>query len=178
MDERHADTADLGGGSCRFQGSWRLIATPLVHRFPVVTRVTPLSDAVIIAAVLREQRRQGQSFLICPRIQNLDPMLARVQAAAPDLRIVCLHGRLPDGRTEKTSLHPGLLERTAVLQHAKAQPGMIAIAGASQIAVAAPGRAVGLQERQMPRSLRSQRRPRLVPLHVRRRPAPVNTSSR
>ncbi|HMM91879.1 helicase-related protein [Bradyrhizobium sp.] len=72
-----------------------VIATPPVHRLPVVTRVAPLSDAAIAAALLREQRRHGQSFLICPRIQDLEPMLARVQSAAPDLRIVCLHGKLP-----------------------------------------------------------------------------------
>jgi transcription-repair coupling factor (superfamily II helicase) len=72
-----------------------VIATPPVHRLPVVTKLAPLSDAAIAAALLREQRRHGQSFLICPRIQDLDPMLARVQSAAPDLRIVCLHGRLP-----------------------------------------------------------------------------------
>jgi transcription-repair coupling factor (superfamily II helicase) len=72
-----------------------VIATPPVHRLPVVTRVAPLSDAAITAALLREQRRHGQSFLICPRIQDLEPILARVQAAAPDLRITSLHGRLP-----------------------------------------------------------------------------------
>jgi transcription-repair coupling factor (superfamily II helicase) len=72
-----------------------VIATPPVHRLPVVTKVGPLSDAAIVAALLREQRRHGQSFLICPRIQDLEPMLARVQSAAPDLRIVCLHGKMP-----------------------------------------------------------------------------------
>jgi transcription-repair coupling factor (superfamily II helicase) len=72
-----------------------VIATPPVHRLPVVTKVAPLSDAAIAAALLREQRRHGQSFLICPRIQDLERMLARVQSGAPDLRIVCLHGRLP-----------------------------------------------------------------------------------
>jgi transcription-repair coupling factor (superfamily II helicase) len=72
-----------------------VIASPPVHRLPVVTRIAPLSDAAIAAALLREQRRHGQSFLICPRIQDLDPMLARVQSVAPDLRVVCLHGRLP-----------------------------------------------------------------------------------
>ena len=71
------------------------IGTPPVHRLPVVTKVAPLSDTAIAAALLREQRRHGQSFLICPRIQDLDPMLARVQSAAPDLRVVCLHGKLP-----------------------------------------------------------------------------------
>jgi len=72
-----------------------IIASPPVHRLPVATRIAPLSDAAIASALLREQRRHGQSFLICPRIQDLEPMLARVQAVAPDLRIVCLHGKLP-----------------------------------------------------------------------------------
>lgn len=72
-----------------------VIASPPVHRLPVVTKTAPLSDAAIAAALLREQRRHGQSFLICPRIQDLEPMLARVQAVAPELRIVCLHGKLP-----------------------------------------------------------------------------------
>ncbi|MGY3621586.1 DEAD/DEAH box helicase [Bradyrhizobium sp. USDA 10063] len=72
-----------------------VIASPPVHRLPIVTKIAPLSDAAIAAALLREQRRHGQSFLICPRIQDIDPMLARVQSLAPDLRIVCLHGKLP-----------------------------------------------------------------------------------
>jgi transcription-repair coupling factor (superfamily II helicase) len=42
-----------------------VIASPPVHRLPVVTKVAPLSDAAIVAALLREQRRHGQSFLIC-----------------------------------------------------------------------------------------------------------------
>src|SRR6476620_10286698 len=72
-----------------------VIASPPAHRLPIVTKVAPLSDAAIVAALLREQRRHGQSFLICPRIQDLDPTLARLQSVAPDLRIVCLHGKLP-----------------------------------------------------------------------------------
>lgn len=72
-----------------------IIASPPLYRLPVATKIAPLSDAAIASALLREQRRHGQSFLICPRIQDLEPMLARVQAVAPDLHIVCLHGRLP-----------------------------------------------------------------------------------
>ena len=72
-----------------------IIASPPLYRLPVATKIAPLSDAAIASALLREQRRHGQSFLICPRIQDLEPMLARVQAVAPELRIVCLHGRLP-----------------------------------------------------------------------------------
>ncbi|MEH2507814.1 transcription-repair coupling factor (superfamily II helicase) [Bradyrhizobium sp. AZCC 1578] len=84
----------LAGGLAGFR-DLSVIASPPIHRLPVVTKVAPLSDAAIASALLREQRRHGQSFLICPRIQDLDPMLARVQSMAPDLRIVCLHGKLP-----------------------------------------------------------------------------------
>ncbi|WWP83127.1 DEAD/DEAH box helicase [Bradyrhizobium sp. 26S5] len=77
-----------------------VIATPPAHRLPVVTRIAPLSDTAIAAALLRERSRHGQSFLICPRIQDLDPILARVQAVAPDLRIACLHGKLPAGEID------------------------------------------------------------------------------
>src|SRR5262249_38992602 len=73
----------------------RVMPSPPVPRLPVATKIAPLSDAAIASALLREQRRHGQSFLICPRIQDLEPMLARVQALAPDLRIVCLHGKMP-----------------------------------------------------------------------------------
>ncbi|WP_369725605.1 DEAD/DEAH box helicase [Bradyrhizobium sp. LLZ17] len=77
-----------------------IIASPPAYRLPVATKIAPLSDAAIASALLREQRRHGQSFLICPRIQDLDGMLARVQAVAPDLRIVALHGRLPAGEID------------------------------------------------------------------------------
>ncbi|WP_244422257.1 DEAD/DEAH box helicase [Bradyrhizobium sp. ORS 285] len=72
-----------------------VIATPPVHRVPVVTKVAPLSDIAIAAALAREHRRSGQSFLICPRIQDLDPMQARIHALAPELRIITIHGKLP-----------------------------------------------------------------------------------
>ena len=71
-----------------------VIASPPVHRVPVVTRVAPLSDAAIAAALLREQRRRGQSFVICPRIQDLEPMSASIQSMAPELQVVCVHGKL------------------------------------------------------------------------------------
>jgi transcription-repair coupling factor (superfamily II helicase) len=71
-----------------------LIASPPVARAPIATRIAPLSDAAIAAPLLREQRRGGQSFLVCPRISDLDPMLARVRSAAPELRISCIHGKM------------------------------------------------------------------------------------
>jgi transcription-repair coupling factor (superfamily II helicase) len=61
-----------------------------IHRLPIVTKVAPLSDGAIAAALLREQRRRGRSFFNCPRIRR-----ARLHSGVPDLSVVCLHGRLP-----------------------------------------------------------------------------------
>jgi transcription-repair coupling factor (superfamily II helicase) len=72
-----------------------IIASPPVDRVPVATKIAPLSDAAIAAALLREHGRRGQSFLICPRIQDIAPMLARVKASGLDLRVLCIHGKLP-----------------------------------------------------------------------------------
>jgi Helicase conserved C-terminal domain len=52
-------------------------------------------ECAIAAALLRDQRRRGRSFLICPHIRDLEPMRARLQSVVPDLSVVCLHGRLP-----------------------------------------------------------------------------------
>ncbi|NPU66396.1 DEAD/DEAH box helicase [Bradyrhizobium sp. 83012] len=78
-----------------------VIATPPVHRVPVVTKVAPLSDIAIAAALVREHRRNGQSFVVCPRIQDLDPMLARIHTLAPELQIIALHGKLSADEIEE-----------------------------------------------------------------------------
>jgi len=62
------------------------------------------------------------------------------------------------GWAEKMVPRPGRPERTAALQHAKAQSGTFAFPAASQITAAAKIRAVGLRQRQTRRSLRSRRR--------------------
>jgi hypothetical protein len=73
--------------------------------------------------------------------------------AQPGAAAFCVDG----GRTEKTVPRPGLPERAAALQHAKAQPTTLAIPAVSQIIATAKVRAVGLRQKQMRRLLRSQR---------------------
>ena len=91
-----------------------VIATPPVHRVPVATKVAPLSDIAIAAPLVREHRRNGQSFVICPRIQDLDPLLAKVHALVPELRISTIHGKLPTDEIDERLM--GFVEgRTDVL---------------------------------------------------------------
>jgi transcription-repair coupling factor (superfamily II helicase) len=72
-----------------------VITTPPVHRAPVVTRISPFLDATLATALRREYRRRGQSFVICSRIKDIEPMLELLRRTAPELRVVAVHGRLP-----------------------------------------------------------------------------------
>ena len=51
-----------------------VIATPPVRRRPVRTFLAPFDLAVVHEALRREAQRGGQSFFVCPRIQDLQPM--------------------------------------------------------------------------------------------------------
>jgi transcription-repair coupling factor (superfamily II helicase) len=72
-----------------------VIASAPVQRTPVVTKLASITDSTITSALQREHRRGGQSFVICPRISDIEPMLERLRRAVPELTILCLHGRLP-----------------------------------------------------------------------------------
>ena len=63
-----------------------VIATPPARRQPIRTvhrrRSTTRSSR---ARCTRERRRGGQSFVVCPRIEDLAPMRARLAGAAAGL---------------------------------------------------------------------------------------------
>ena len=71
-----------------------LLATPPAERVPVRTFTGPLDEATLRDALLRETRRGGQSFVVCPRIEDIEPMLARLARLAPRLRTLVAHGKL------------------------------------------------------------------------------------
>ena len=71
-----------------------VIATPPVRRRPVRTFVLPFDPVVARDALLREQMQGGQSFVVCPRISDLEPMRERLAQLAPELDIALAHGRM------------------------------------------------------------------------------------
>jgi transcription-repair coupling factor (superfamily II helicase) len=79
-----------------------VIASPPVQRTPVVTKLASLTDSIITSALQREHRMGGQSFVICPRISDIEPMLERLRRAVSDLTILSLHGRLPAQDIDET----------------------------------------------------------------------------
>jgi len=79
-----------------------LIATPPVDRLAVRTFVTPFDGVTIREALLREQFRGGQSFYVCPRIEDLAAVAAELRELVPEIRLGMAHGRLPPTTIENT----------------------------------------------------------------------------
>ena len=74
--------------------SLSVLASPPALRQPVRTVVTDVDDDTIREALVREHRRGGQSFVVCPRIEDIAPLRARLAKLVPDLDVVVAHGSL------------------------------------------------------------------------------------
>ncbi|KQT50973.1 DEAD/DEAH box helicase [Aureimonas sp. Leaf454] len=81
-----------------------VIATPPVLRQPVATRVEPFCDDAVRDALQREKKRGGRSFVVCPRIEDLQPMAERLARIVPDLEVTLLHGKMAAEDLDETML--------------------------------------------------------------------------
>lgn len=72
-----------------------LIATPPVDRLAVRTFVLPFDPVIVREAILRERYRGGQTFYVCPRIDDLDEVAKALAELVPECKVVVAHGRLP-----------------------------------------------------------------------------------
>ncbi|HEX8166758.1 MAG TPA: DEAD/DEAH box helicase [Beijerinckiaceae bacterium] len=79
-----------------------LIATAPARRRPIRTFVTPFDRVTMREALLRERRRGGQSFLVCPRIEDIEPMSARLKELVPELQVLVAHGKMPAEDVDET----------------------------------------------------------------------------
>ncbi|MDB5591462.1 TRCF domain-containing protein [Enterovirga sp.] len=79
-----------------------VLATPPAERQPVRTVVMPLDEATVRDALLREMRRGGQSFVVCPRIEDIAPMAERLARLVPELQVRVAHGQLKPAEIDET----------------------------------------------------------------------------
>ena len=75
--------------------SLNLLETPPARRLSIQTVVSPFEAATVRQALLAEHRRRGQSFLVCPRIEDIEPMAARLRDIVPALDVRVVHGKMP-----------------------------------------------------------------------------------
>jgi transcription-repair coupling factor (superfamily II helicase) len=72
-----------------------LITTPPARRLPTRTAVSSYSAERVRPALLREKKRGGQSFVVVPQIEDMEPMAERLGKLVPGLSVRVAHGRMP-----------------------------------------------------------------------------------
>ncbi|HVV63400.1 MAG TPA: TRCF domain-containing protein, partial [Pseudolabrys sp.] len=72
-----------------------IIASPPVDRLAVRTFVSPFDPLVVREALLRERYRGGQSFYVCPRIEDLAGAKDFLDKNVPEVRVAVAHGQMP-----------------------------------------------------------------------------------
>jgi transcription-repair coupling factor (superfamily II helicase) len=72
-----------------------IIASPPVDRLSVRTFVAPFDPVIVREALLRERYRGGQSFYVCPRIENLAEAKDFLDKHVPEVRVTVAHGQMP-----------------------------------------------------------------------------------
>ena len=71
-----------------------LITTPPVDRLAVRTFITPFDPLVIREALLRERYRGGQSFYVCPRIDDIGEVKRFLDTNVPEVKVGIGHGQM------------------------------------------------------------------------------------
>ncbi len=72
-----------------------IIASPPVDRLAVRTSVAPFDPLIVREALLRERYRGGQSFYVCPRIEDLAEVKDFLDKQVPEARVTVAHGQMP-----------------------------------------------------------------------------------
>ena len=72
-----------------------IIASPPVDRLAVRTFVSPFDPLIVREALLRERYRGGQSFYVCPRIEDLAGAKDFLDKNVPEVRVAVAHGQMP-----------------------------------------------------------------------------------
>ena len=77
------------------------IQTPPVDRLAVRTYVMEWDDMVMREALLREHHRGGQSFIVVPRISDMEGIAEWLHENVPEVKAVQAHGQMSAGEIEE-----------------------------------------------------------------------------
>ncbi|MBX7527178.1 transcription-repair coupling factor [Qipengyuania vesicularis] len=77
------------------------IQTPPVDRLAVRTYVMEWDDMVMREALLREHHRGGQSFIVVPRISDMEGIADWLHENVPEVKFVQAHGQMSAGEIEE-----------------------------------------------------------------------------
>ena len=79
-----------------------LITTPPVNRLSIRTFVLEWDKVVLLDALNREKNRGGQTFIVCPRVKDIDSLYDRIKKMVPNLSISVAHGQMKIDELDKS----------------------------------------------------------------------------
>ena len=77
-----------------------IIATPPARRRPIRTLVEPFDAPALRTALRKEKARGGQSFVVVPRIEDLEPLAEQLRSLVPELVLTIAHGQMEPATIE------------------------------------------------------------------------------
>ncbi|MGE5456102.1 MAG: transcription-repair coupling factor [Ignavibacteriales bacterium] len=80
--------------------SLSLIETPPVNRYPIQTYVLSENNQIIKDAIYKELSRNGQTFILYNKIEDMQSKLVEISSLVPDARVVAVHGQMPKSKLE------------------------------------------------------------------------------
>jgi transcription-repair coupling factor (superfamily II helicase) len=78
-----------------------LIASPPLDRLESKIVVMQFDDIIIREALLKEHRRGGKSFYICPKIKDIAEIEAKLKQIIPELKYKIIHGQINPSIVDK-----------------------------------------------------------------------------
>lgn len=81
--------------------SMSLLETPPKNRYPIQTYVLERKDAIIRDAIERELSRNGQTFYLYNRVEDIGVVTAKLKRLVPDAKIGYAHGKMNRKKLEE-----------------------------------------------------------------------------
>ena len=78
-----------------------IMRTPPPNRYPIQTTLTTFSGETIADAINFEMSRNGQTYIVCSRINNLHEIANLISKHVPDARVAIGHGQMNPEELEK-----------------------------------------------------------------------------
>jgi transcription-repair coupling factor (mfd) len=77
-----------------------VIETPPTNRYPIQTYVIEENAGAIREGIMREMRRNGQVFYLHNRVQDIEKVVAEIEALVPEARVGYIHGQMTEKQLE------------------------------------------------------------------------------
>lgn len=79
-----------------------LLTTPPLRRRPIRTSLAAFDKTSMRTGLMRESKRGGQSFVVVPRIEDIESVEALLQKIVPELSVKVAHGKMPAAKIDET----------------------------------------------------------------------------